>query len=132
MDGHHLGVHAERRVGMVAAACPFEGNERLDCSIGGSLGLLLLLHLLLSLLQLFLQIGNSLTIKCALGNVAMLQRRTLETVAVVIVAFTDDLAAAHNDAAMAVVEWGLGGLLEAKGEVVFSLHFAVSGSCERS
>ena len=41
----------------------------------------------------------------------------IEARTVVVVALAQDLAAAHDDAAVAVVQRGLGGLLEAEGEV---------------
>lgn len=58
-----------------------------------------------------------------MGNAAMLQGTSIETGPVVIEAVSDDLAAAHNDRAMAVVERRLVGLLNAQVEVVVGLHF---------
>lgn len=82
---------------------------------------------ILAFLQLGLQIGNGSTTQGAVCDAAMLQCTAVETRAIVVVALTDDLAAAHNDAAMAVVQGRLRGLLEAKREIIVRLHFDVSG-----
>lgn len=51
------------------------------------------------------------------GETAGLERTAVEARSVVVVALADDFAAADDDAAVAVVEGGFAGLLEAKGEV---------------
>jgi len=56
----------------------------------------------------------------------MLECAAIETRTVVVVALADDLATAHDDTAVAVVQRRLSGLLEAKREVVVRLHFVVS------
>ena len=101
MDGHHLGVHGQRSVGVVAAAgATFEGRE-----VG--LGLLLLRFLLL-LLQLLLQLGDGWAVQAAVGDTTVLEGAAVEARAVVIVALTDDLTAADDDTTMAVVERRVG------------------------
>jgi len=59
----------------------------------------------------------------------MLECAAVEPGTIVIVALSDDLAAANDNAAMAVVERRLSGLLEAEGQIVVGLHFAVSLVC---
>jgi hypothetical protein len=56
----------------------------------------------------------------------MLECAAIETRAVVVVALADNLATAHNDTTVAIVQRRFGGLLEAKREVVVRLHVAVS------
>lgn len=80
--------------------------------------MLVLRLILLSLLQLLLQVRYGGAVEGAVGDAAVLEGATVETWAVVIVALTDNLAATNDDAAMAVVERGLGGLLKAKSEVL--------------
>lgn len=123
MDGHHLRVHAQRYAGVVSAAIALEGNEdalRL---------LLLLLRLSLLLLQLLFQLGDCSTVQRTAHDAAMLERSTVEARAIVVVALADDFTAAHDDAAMAIVQRGLGGLLEAKREVVVGLHVCCWCGC---
>ena len=45
---------------------------------------------------------------------------------VVVVALTDDLAIAHDDTAATIVKRQFGGLLEAKRDMIFRLHVAIS------
>lgn len=128
MDGHHLGVHRQRRVGAMAATCSFEWNESLSLLLLLLLllrrrMLLLLLRLVLLFLQLLLQVGNSRPVNSTIGDTAMLQTPAVVARTVVIVALADDLATTHNDTAMAVVERRLGGLIEAERQVVVGLHF---------
>ena len=110
MDGHHLRVHAERDVGMVAAASAFERRVGI-----GTVRLRILRSLRVLLLQFRLQIDKRRTVQSALSNTAMLEGAAIEAGTVVIEALADDFAAADDDAAMAVVERRLGGLLEAEG-----------------
>ena len=81
---------------------------------------------LLALLQLGLHLSEGSTVEGTACDTAMLECAAIETRAVVVVALTDDLATAHDDTAVAVVQRRLGGLLEAKREVVVRLHVAVS------
>ncbi len=120
MDGHHLRVHGEWCVGVMAASI---GLKRSESLAAGLLLLLVLLRLVLLLLQLLLEAGHGWTIRAAFGNAAMLEKAAVVARSVVIVALSDDFAAANNDAAMAVVQWGLGSLLEAESEIVVRLHF---------
>lgn len=76
---------------------------------------------LLALLQLSLHLGEG-----TACDTAMLECAAIETRAVVVVTLTDDLATAHDDAAVAIVQRRLGALLEAKREVVVRLRVAVS------
>lgn len=86
--------------------------------------MLVLRLILLSLLQLLFPVRYGGAVEGAVGDAAVLEGATVETWAVVIVALTDNLAATNDDAAMAVVERGLGGLLKAKSEVLVRLHCA--------
>lgn len=101
---------------MVSATCAFEGDE------GLLLRLLLLLFVLL-LLQLLFQLHHCWSIQGTVGDTAMLEGSTIETRAVIIVALSDHLPTADDDTSMAVVERRLGGLLEAKREILIRLHF---------
>lgn len=102
---------------MAAATHAFEGREGLRRRRSLSLWTFgLLLVLLLSL-----QLGDGGAV-CGAGKTAGLESAAVETRAVVVVALTDDFAAADDDAAVAVAEGGVGGLLEAEGQVVVSLH----------
>ena len=112
MHGHHLGVEAQRDVGVVpAAAGRFEGVE------SG-----LLLRFVLLLLQLRLQVRYSGSIEGALCNAPVLEGPAVEAGLVVVVAMADDFAAVDDDAAVFVVQGGLGGLLEAEGKICVGLH----------
>jgi len=106
-----------------AAEGAFEGDEETACGLLLLLRLLLLLFLL-GLLQLLLQLCHCWTVEdaAAVSDAAILQSATIELWAVVVVALSDDFAATHDDAAMAVMQWGLVGLLEAKSEVLIGLH----------
>lgn len=103
VDGHHFGVHGERSVRLgAAAAADLLHSSKLP-------GLLLLLVLrvdlvLLALLQLGFHLGKSGAIKGAACDTAMLECAAVETRTVVVVALADDLAAEHNDTAMAIVQ----------------------------
>ncbi len=121
MDRHHLRVHAERDVGLVSAAGALAGLER----IARLRVTLLLLGSILLLLHLLLQLSDSGPVQAALGDPAMLERPAFVPGAVVVVPLADDLAAAHDNATMAVVEGGLRSLLEAERQVVVGLHRAV-------
>lgn len=125
MNCHHLAVHGERHIRMMAATRALEWHKRLRRVRLNTL--LFLLRLVLLLLQLILQIGNRRSIESTIGNTAMLESSTVETRAIVIVSSTDDLATTNDDAAVTVVERGLGSLLEAESQVVVGLHFDVSG-----
>ena len=81
---------------------------------------------LLTLLQLGLHLGEGSSIEGTACNAAMLECAAIETRAVVVVALADDLATAHDDTAVAIVQRRISGLLEAKREVVVRLHVAVS------
>ena len=81
---------------------------------------------LLAFLQLGLHLGEGSTIEGTACDTAMLECAAIETRAVVVVALTNDLATAHDDAAVTVVQRRLGGLLEAKREIIVRLHVAVS------
>jgi len=118
VDRHHLRVHRQWGVGMVAATGAFERHEVLRRTLT-----LLLLRLVLLLLKLLLQAGYGWSVEGALRDTAILQSAAIVTCAVVIVALANDLAAAHDDSAVAVVERRFGSLLEAQSEVVVGLHF---------
>lgn len=103
-DGHHLRVHGERRVGVVAAAGAFEGGE------GGAAGALLAvkplrrslglgLHLVLHLRhpRALLELRDGGAVEGAGGEGAGLQRAAVEAGAVSVEALADDLATADND-----------------------------------
>ena len=81
---------------------------------------------ILALLQLGLHFGEGRAIEGTACDTAMLECATIETRTVVVVALTDDLATAHDDTAVTVVQRRLGGLLEAKREILILLHVAVS------
>lgn len=128
MDGHHLGVHGQRSVCVDTAS----GTDFLDSSElprRWQQQLLIALRsglVLLAFLQLSLHLGESSAIEGATCDTAMLECAAVETRAVVVVALSDDLATAHDDTAVAIVQRRFGGLLEAKREVVVRLHFVVS------
>lgn len=103
VDGHHFGVHGERSVRLGAAA----STDLLHSS--KLLGILLLLVLrvglvLLALLQLGFHFSKSGAAEGAACDSDMLQCTAVEARTIVVVALTDDLAAAHNDTAMAIVQ----------------------------
>ena len=158
MDGHHLRVHGQRRVDNVTAAAGggagtghggLEGREGglavVSCVFLVVVLVLLLLLLLLRLRRLVLL----LMLLPRLGLLALMDRRravvggaaasqlpglespAVEAAAVIVEALADHLAAADNDAAVAIVQGGLAGLLEAQREEVVRarrhLVFAVSG-----
>lgn len=56
----------------------------------------------------------------------MLQRSAVEARAVVIETLPDDFAATNDNAAMAVMQRRLGGLLQTQGQVIIGLHVVVS------
>jgi len=126
VDCHHLGVHGERYVCEVAAAAHgFEGSERgrLIVAIGVVL-LRLLMLLLILLLMLLFHLLNSSAVIGACSDLAGLECAAVETGAIVVETLSDNLATANDDAAMAVVKWGLRGLLEAESEIIVGLHFS--------
>lgn len=103
VDGHHFGVHGERSVRLGAAA----STDLLHSS--KLLGILLLLVLrvglvLLALLQLGFHLGEGGAVEGATCDTAMLECAAVEARTVVVVALADDLAAAHDDTAMAIVQ----------------------------
>ena len=57
----------------------------------------------------------------------MLESPAIEPGAIVIIALSNNLATTNDDTAVTIVQWRLGGLLEAKSQIVVGLHFAVSG-----
>jgi hypothetical protein len=117
-------VHGERSV----CVCAASGTNLLESSkLPRRLRrrLLLVLRiglLLLAFFQLGLHLGKGSAVEGTSCDTAMLECAAVEARAVVIVALTDDLTTAHDDTAMAVVQRRLGGLLEAKGELVVRLH----------
>ena len=123
VDGHHLGVHGERSVCVDAASSTdlLESSELSRRLIVLRFGLAIL-----ALLQLGLHLGEGSAIEGTTCDTAMLECAAIETRAVVVVALTDDLATAHDDTAVTVVQRRLGGLLEAKREILILLHVAVS------
>lgn len=116
-------MHAERHVGLMPAAAALERDESVARL---RLLLLVLLQFLLPLLQLLLQLRNGGPVQAMIGDTTMFEGATLVTRTVVIVPLTDDLAAAHYDTTVAVVERGPRSLLEAKRQVVVGLHVAVA------
>jgi hypothetical protein len=121
-DGHHLGMHRQRGIGVMAAAHGLERRER-------TLALLILqLRLVLRLrlrFQALLQLSNGWTIKRTGWENAGLESPTIKARTVAVETLADDLPTANNDRAMAVVERRQLGLSEAEGEVsiVASRHF---------
>ena len=109
---------------MAAAAAEgaFEGDEEAACGLL-LLGLLLVLFLL-GLLELLLQLCHGWAVEdaAAIGDATVLEGATVELWAVVVVALSDDFTAAHDDAAVTIVQGRLVGLLEAKSEVLIGLH----------
>lgn len=126
VDGHHLGVHGERSVCVDAAS----STDLLESSeLSRRLRRLIVLRfglVLFALLQLGLHLGEGSAIEGTACDTAMLECAAIETRAVVVVALTDDLTTAHDDTAVTIVQRRLGGLLEAKREIVVRLHVAVS------
>ena len=119
MDRHHLRVHREWDIGVVTAARAFEWDERLrDVLLLG----LLLFRLILLLLQLLLQIHDRRPVKYSIRNAAMREGTAIEARTMIVVALSDYLATTNNDAAMTIVQRRLGGLLEAKSQIVVRLH----------
>jgi hypothetical protein len=115
-DGHHLRMHGERGIRVVAAAHGFERRER---------SLVLLIPQLRLQLQALLQLSNGWAIKRSGWESAGLQSPTIEARTVAVETLADDLPTANNDRAMAVVERRQLGLSEAEGEIsiVASSHF---------
>lgn len=126
VDGHHLGVHGERSVCVDAAS----STDLLESSeLSRRLRRLIVLRfglVLLALLQLGLHFGEDSAIEGTACDTTVLECAAIKTRAVVVVALTNDLATAHDDAAVAVVQRRLSGLLEAKREIIVRLHVADS------
>lgn len=103
MDCHHLRVHAEAHVGRVAAAAAdaLKRGEAGRCRCP---------------LAVFHWEGRGRELTCLEGAAVIAGPVVIETVA-------DDFAALDNDAAVAVKERRLGGLLEAEIQIVVVLHF---------
>jgi hypothetical protein len=100
-DGHHLRMHRQRGIRVVAAA---HGLERREYTL---VLLILQLRLILRLrlrLQPLLQLSNGRTIKRTGWESAGLESPTIEARTVAVEALADDLPTANNDRAMAVVE----------------------------
>lgn len=76
-----------------------------------------MLRLVLSL-QLGLEILQGWTIHIGIGKLAGLKGAATEAATGIIVARANDLTAAYNDTPVTVVHRRLGGLLQAKGEIV--------------
>lgn len=110
-------------MGAAAAVELLEGDKL----IGPLLLVFLVGSALLASFQLRLHFGEGRAIESAACEATMLKRAAVKTRAVVVVSLTNDLAAAHDDTAMAVVEGRFGGLLEAKSEVIVRLHFVNRG-----
>lgn len=116
-------MHGERGVRAMPAACALEWDERVAFLVPVRRRmLLLLLRLVLLFLQLLLQVGDRGSIEGPVGDATVLQTPSIIARAVVIVALADYFAPANNDAAVAVVERRLRGLVEAEGQVVVGLH----------
>ena len=100
VDGHHLGVHGERSVCVDAASSTdlLESSELSRRLIVLRFGLVLL-----ALLHLGLHFGEGSAIEGTACDTTVLECAAIETRAVVVVALTNDLATAHDDAAVAVV-----------------------------
>lgn len=107
VDGHHLRVHGQSRVRVVAASAV--ANDALDSlEVALVLGRVRLVRL---------DVGHSLGHYAALQDAAAVVSR-----AAIVEALADDLASLDDNAAMAVVEGGLGSLVKAKIQVLVSLH----------
>ena len=124
VDGHHLRVHGQRSVCVDAASSTnLPESSALSRRLRRRLITLRFGLVLLALLQLGLHLGQGSAIEGTTCDTAMLECAAIETRTVVVVALADDLATAHDDTAVAVVQRRLGGLLEAKREVVVRLPF---------
>lgn len=121
MDGHHLGMHREWDIGIVAAAThALKGRKdpSLLAVFTGDLGLVLRFLLLVLLLEL----ANGRSIQCTSGEAASPEGASVESWTIVVETLTDDFTSADDDAAMLVVEWRLCSLLEAQVEIIIGLH----------
>jgi hypothetical protein len=98
-DGHHLGMHGERRIGVVAAAHHLEGNE------SGLVRLIMTLIVRLRLrLQPLLKLGDGGAIQCAGWQDARLQSAAIEAWTIAVEALADDLAAPDDDGAVTIMQ----------------------------
>lgn len=102
---------------MTPTAHGFVGRER-----GRRRRMLLEVRLIALLLELRPQCEHGGTVKRAGGDTSRLESTSIEAWTVVIVALTDDFAAADDNAAVAVVHGRLRGLLEAESKVIVRLH----------
>lgn len=114
-------MHGQGCVGEVAAAHAGDGLEG-DEVAGGGGGLVLPLLLLLLLLRLLLVVRERAARECGHGELARLQGAAVVAAAVVVEAVADHLAALDDDAAVAVLERGAEGLLQAQVLVIVRLH----------
>lgn len=127
MNGHHLGVHGQRSVCVdTASSTDFLESSELPRRLRRLLIVRRFGLVLFALLQLCLHLGEGSAIEGTACDTAMFECAAVETRAVVVVALTDDLATADDDTAVTVVQRRLGGLLEAKREIIVRLHVAVS------
>lgn len=97
----------------------------LECNKSAAATVLLTLLLLTFLLalELLLQLGHCSSIVASISNATILQRASIEAWAIVVVTMSDHFTATHHNSAMAIVQWRLCGLLQAKRQIVVSLHF---------
>lgn len=112
MDGHHLGVHRERSIGLGS-----------DTTVEFTESSLFILRARLALLQLCLHVCKGRAVKGAACDSSMLQCAAIKSRTIVIVALADNLAATHDNTPVAVVERRFRGLLEAQRQVIVRLHF---------
>lgn len=117
VDGHHLRVHAEAhvRASTSAPGAAFEGNKSSGAGRRRGAG-----HRQLTLVG--LRPGRVGEGTRGDGQAAGLEGAAVEPRAVVVEALPNHLAALDNDAAVAIEEGRLSGLLEAEVQVLIGLH----------
>lgn len=123
-DGHHLGMHAQRSIGVMTTA---HGLERSESTFILLITLLRLTTRLRLSFQTLLEFGNSRAIDGGAGQATSLQSTAVEAGLVAIEALTDDLTTTNDDSAVAVVKGGKVGLgqAEIKVDVVTWRHFSI-------
>lgn len=127
-DGHHLGMHGERGVGVVANSFP-HGLKRHERPSALLIILLIRLRFRLTLwliLQTLLQLRNGRPIKSTGRQNTRLESPPIEAMTISIEALPDHLATSNNDGTVAVVQGRKFCLGEAQSEegVVAAGHFA--------
>ena len=107
VDGHHLAVHGQSRIGVVAtSAVANDALDRLEVA-------LVLRRIRLARLD----IGGNLGQDASLQDAAAVVSR-----ATIVEALADDLSSLDDDAAMAIVKSGQRGLVKTKIQILVGLH----------